>query len=116
MGRHADEVVNLLALADELLGAAAAAPAGRSGRTLATPGEHLRQTLLALTAGTELAEHDSPGSAALQVLRGRVRVTAGADAWELGPSDHMPIPPLRHGVTALQDAAVLLTVAHPSGS
>lgn len=114
-GGRADEVVSLQVLADQLLRAAAAAPAGRSARTLAA-GEHLRSTLLALTAGTRLAEHDSPGSATLQVLRGRLRVTAAAEAWDLGPHDHLAIPPVRHGVLALEDAAVLLTVAHDTAS
>ena len=45
--------------------------------------EHaLRQTLIALTAGSGLAEHNSPGEATLQVLCGRVRLTAAGDSVE----------------------------------
>jgi quercetin dioxygenase-like cupin family protein len=47
------------------------------------------------------------------VLRGRVRLTAGDNAWELGPQDHLVIPQSRHGLLALEDSAVLLTIARP---
>ena len=44
--------------------------------------EHaLRQTVLALTAGSSLDEHENPGEATVQVLRGRVRLTAGEVSW-----------------------------------
>jgi quercetin dioxygenase-like cupin family protein len=71
----------------------------------------LRQTLLALAAGQGLAEHESPGEATLQVLQGRVRVTAGEDVWEGGTGDHLVLPPARHDLVAVEDAAVLLTVS-----
>ncbi|GAW50761.1 MULTISPECIES: hypothetical protein [unclassified Nocardioides] len=57
-------------------------------------------------------EHGSPGEATLQVLHGRVRLHAGDDAWEGAPGDYVLIPPRRHDLTALEDAAVLLTVAN----
>jgi quercetin dioxygenase-like cupin family protein len=40
----------------------------------------LRQTVLALAAGVRLAEHEALGAATLQVLRGRVRLTAATMA------------------------------------
>ena len=44
--------------------------------------EHvLRQTLIALRAGSHLDEHASPGEATLQVLHGRVSLVAGDDRW-----------------------------------
>jgi len=40
--------------------------------------EHvLRQTLIALTAGSSMSEHENPGEATLQVISGRVRLVSG---------------------------------------
>lgn len=105
---------NLDVLVDELLAAARAASSGRAARTITgRPDRDLRETVIALAAGTKMAEHDSPGDATLQVLAGRVRMWAGEDAWELTVGDHMAIPPRRHGVDALEDSAILLTVVKP---
>ena len=105
------ETISLSKLADEQLDAARSAPAGRSAHTVHGGHDHqLRQTLMALVAGTDMAEHNSPGQATLQVLRGRVRVDAGQDSWEGGPGDLLVIPRERHSLHALENAAVLLTV------
>jgi quercetin dioxygenase-like cupin family protein len=103
--------VSLNALANEQLAAAREAGSGRSARTL--HGGHqqaLRQTLLALTAGHSLDEHESPGEATLQVLCGRMRLTTATDSWEGTAGDYLVIPSERHGVTAIDDSAGLLTV------
>jgi len=68
--------VSLTALAEDQLIVARQAHSGRAARTIHGGHEHaLRQTVLALLAGRELAEHDSPGEATLQVLCGHVRLT-----------------------------------------
>ncbi|MFD3626586.1 cupin domain-containing protein [Streptomyces sp. DSM 116494] len=104
--------LSLDALAREHLERAAAASNGRSATTVYGGHEHtLRQTLLALTAGTSLAEHENPGEATLLVLRGRVRLTSGDTEWEGRTGDLITIPPARHALEALEDAAVVLTVA-----
>ncbi|WP_081241430.1 cupin domain-containing protein [Streptomyces viridosporus] len=104
--------LSLDALAREHLERAAAASSGRSAATVHGGHAHvLRQTLLALTTGTSLAEHENPGEATLQVLRGRVRLTSGDTAWEGRTGDLIVIPPARHALEALEDSAVLLTVA-----
>ena len=103
--------ISLTRLADEHLETARSSSAGRSAQTLHGGHDHmLRQTLIALTAGAELAEHNSPGQATLQVLRGRVRVSAGADSWTGEAGDLLVIPPQRHSLHADSDAVVLLTV------
>ncbi|MFR0354675.1 cupin domain-containing protein [Streptomyces sediminimaris] len=96
----------------EHLERAAASSTGRSAETVYGGHEHvLRQTLITLCAGTELAEHENPGEATLLVLRGRVRLRSGAESWEGRSGDLLLLPAARHGVEALEDAAALLTVA-----
>lgn len=106
------DTLSLTTLADEQLAVARTTNSGRSAHTVHGGHEHaLRQTLIALTAGSGLAEHNSPGEATLQVLRGRVRLTAAGAGTEAGPGDLLVIPPERHSLDALDDSAVLLTVA-----
>lgn len=108
--------VSLAALAREHLEAARAVRSGRSAHTVYGGHEYsLRQTLIALTAGSELDEHESPGEATLQVLVGRVRLTNADAHWDGTVGDHIVIPRSRHGLKALEDSAVLLTVAKPVG-
>lgn len=105
--------VNLSDAADELVRSATTSRAGRAGRTLIPgAGAPLKQVLLALAGGQALADHESPAAATLQVLRGVVRLTGGGqDGRELHVGDLVAIPPVRHGLEALDDAVVLLTVA-----
>jgi len=105
------QIISLPDLAAELLTAAQTSTAGRASRTLPhSPGSTLRQTVLALVAGRALGEHQSPGEATLQVLLGRVILSAGPDDWDAVAGDHLAISPNRHNLAAVEDAAVLLTV------
>ena len=105
---------SLTALGREQLVIASAAGNGRSARTVYGGHEHtLRQTLLALTAGSALDEHDSPGEATMIVLQGRVQLTTADASWEGSPGDFLIIPPTRHALNALEDSVVVLTVAKP---
>jgi hypothetical protein len=55
------QIHNLATVAAELLERAAAAPAGRAALTLvAGSGAPLKQTMLALQRGQQLADHDAP--------------------------------------------------------
>ncbi len=103
---------SLCALAEQQLEQARDASSGRAAVTVHGGHEHdLRQTLIALVADRSLAEHEAPGEATLHVLQGNVRLTAGDEAWEGDAGDFLVIPPMRHDLTALTDAVVLLTVA-----
>src|SRR3712207_3980138 len=100
-------------LSAELLDRAARGSAHRAASTLPHPVDGLRQTLIALLAGAELGEHEDPGAASLLVLRGRVRLLAGAETVELGAHQFSPIPDRRHSLHADEDSVVLLSVAVP---
>lgn len=103
---------SLDALGRELLDDARAQGAGRASRTVVGGHERvMRQTVVALTAGSELAEHDNPGEASLLVLAGRIVLKAGADSWDGRTGDLIEIPPSRHSVQATEDAVILLSAA-----
>lgn len=104
--------LSLDAAAREHLKLAADATNGRSSETVYGGHERvLRQTVMALTAGTAIAEHESPGEATLFVITGRIRLSSGGEAWEGRQGDLIAIPAARHAVESLEDSAVLLTVA-----
>ncbi|MCV7106197.1 cupin domain-containing protein [Mycolicibacterium chitae] len=103
--------ISLTKVVDEQLEAARTARAGRSAQTVRGGHDHsLRETVIALAGGQQLAEHESPGEATLQVLRGKVRLIAGDDSCECSTGDFVVIPPVRHSLEAVEDSAVLLTV------
>jgi quercetin dioxygenase-like cupin family protein len=105
--------VDLRALGEELLTDAAMQSALRAAHTLPHPVDGLRQTVIALIGGQDLAEHESPGPATLLVLRGRVRLVAGEEELALGELQMAPIPNRRHSLHADEDSVVVLSVSVP---
>ena len=104
--------LSLDAQAREHLERAAASSAGRSAETVYGGHEHtLRQTLVAMVAGTTRAAHENPGAATGLVLRGRIRLTSGEVSWEGRAGDLIAVPPARHSLEIIEDSAFLLTVA-----
>jgi len=106
------DTTSLRTLVAQHLDAARTASSGRSALTVY--GGHtrtLRQTLIALRTGERLDEHENPGEATLQVLQGRVRLATGDGTCDGATGDLLVIPDTRHSLTALEDVAVLLTVA-----
>lgn len=101
---------SLTALARELAGEAQTASSGRAARTVyGGHGHLLRHTMIALANGCSLDEHENPGEATVQVIRGRVRVDGGGDSWEGAAGHLLAIPPCRHSLHALEDSVVVLT-------
>ena len=84
--------VSLTALARQHLAAAHDAHSGRAHTVYGGHQYTLRQTLIALTAGTSLDDHESTGEATLQVLHGRIRLTSPDTSWDG-----------RHGLHAVHD-------------
>jgi quercetin dioxygenase-like cupin family protein len=104
----------LTALADGLLSQALSASSGRSTCTVHGGRPHrLRQSVIALAAGQTLDEHEHSGEATMQVLRGRVRLAAGAMTSDGSAGELLIVPAAPHTVAALQDTVLLLTVVEP---
>ncbi|WP_062301319.1 cupin domain-containing protein [Demequina subtropica] len=106
------DVENLAAVAEDQLELARVESSGRHAVTLmGDRGSDLRQTVIALAAGQRLQDHESPGEATLQVISGEVELGTASGGATLSPGDYLVLPPERHGLRALADSAVLLTVA-----
>lgn len=105
------EKMSLPELAREQLQRAAAEVSGRAAVTVVGGRQHhLRQTVMALTAGSSLSEHNNPGEASLQIVSGHVRLeSSGGDAVDGWTGDLLVIPQSRHSLSALDDSTVLLT-------
>lgn len=87
--------------------------ADRTARTLVKEGP-LRVTLIAMTAGGEIAEHAAEGPITIQVLEGAIQLRLEDDAMLIGAGHIVAVPARqRHSVTAPGNAAFLLTVVMP---
>ncbi len=128
-------MADLTELARTHLADALADERGRSAELILRDGP-LRQSVIALRSGIELAEHNSPDAASLQVLVGRVRVTGqpasvpsqpvdvtgqavnatdqpgsatGQEVIEVAAGRLDLLTHHRHAVLALEDSVLLLT-------
>ena len=104
--------VNVTAAVRSLLEEARKSSSGRAARTLQGEAHApLKQTLMALCASQSLADHTAPGAATVMVLQGSVQLRSDTEELDLGTGDWAPIPKATHGLHAVDDAVVLLTVA-----
>ncbi len=82
----------------------------RNSKTLVKKPD-LRIVLMSLKRGARLDEHWAPGSVAIYLLAGRMRVTAAAETVELTPGEIMSVDGgLEHDVEATEDSAFILTI------
>ncbi|MGO1537768.1 MAG: cupin domain-containing protein [Leucobacter sp.] len=104
------ETINLVQEQQRLLERANGARARRAATTVyGSRDTVLRQTVIALLADSELAEHDSPPEATLHVLSGKIQLIVGDQPTEIAAGDLIEIPSERHSVVALEDSVFLLT-------
>ncbi|EMQ97351.1 hypothetical protein ADIAG_03146 [Paeniglutamicibacter gangotriensis Lz1y] len=103
---------SLTALARHELEHAMSAASGRSAATV--QGGHdrmLRQTVIGIRAGESLKVGESPSEATLQVLTGRVILHSGGRQSPGWIGDLLIVPDAPHSLEAVENSAVLLTVA-----
>lgn len=103
---------SITALVRQELDTARAVSSGRSSKTVFGGHEKvLRQTVIALLQGHGLDEHVSPGEATLYVLQGRVSMESGGNSWTARVGDLLIVPSSNLTLNALEDSAVMFTVA-----
>jgi quercetin dioxygenase-like cupin family protein len=109
--RTPDTPARLEELGARLLDEARSHGNGRSALTL-TPSEGgpLKQTLLAIQAGSDLQEHPAPGPSSLLVLSGSATMSSGDGEVTLEAGCWAPVPTEPHSVHADEDLVALLTV------
>ena len=104
--------ISLDAVSREQRKKAAATGSGRAAETVYGGHEKtLRQTVIGMVAGAELTEHENPGEATVLVLSGRVQLKSGETSWDGRDGDLLVVPDARHSLLAVEESAVLLTVA-----
>jgi hypothetical protein len=70
----------------------------------------LQQTVVALTEGTRLAEHESEVPASVNIQHGAIR-GEGAEPFVIEQGALHELPPLRRGVVAVEDTVMLLSAS-----
>ena len=86
---------------------------GQNARTLVKY-DDLRVVLIALAAKARLPEHKAEGRISVHVLSGHIQLRASERTFNLRPGGLLAIDQgVRHDVEALEESALLLTVAWP---
>lgn len=104
--------ISLEALARQQLKHAADAGGARAAETVVGGHEKmLRQTVVGLIAGAKIAERDNHDESTIYVLKGRVVLRTEEAHWEAPATSLLIVPEVRHSLEALEDSALLITVA-----
>jgi quercetin dioxygenase-like cupin family protein len=90
-------------------------PAGEPNSTTLVKEPGLRVVAVALRAGAQMKQHRVPGPLTIQTLAGHARVQLPSHTVDL-PKGHLLALEggMAHGVEALQDSAILLTITWPT--
>ena len=73
--------------------------------------EHIRLVVFAFDKGQELTDHTAGVPVTIHVVRGRLALTLGDEAEEIGPGSWVHIPAgLTHALTALEPSVMALTL------
>ncbi|MGP5054815.1 hypothetical protein ACTXJ3_06920 [Brachybacterium paraconglomeratum] len=75
----------------------------------------LQQTILALTEGTRLTEHEGEVPASLYLMHGAIRVEA-PEPFVIQQGELHELPDRRRAVVAVEDTVMLLTAAAEGGT
>jgi len=87
---------------------------GQNARTLVKH-DDFRVVLLALKAEARIPEHRTDGRISIHTVRGQVQVRAQGRTFDLPTGGLLALDrDLPHDVEALEDSAILLTIAWPS--
>jgi quercetin dioxygenase-like cupin family protein len=88
---------------------------GQNARTLIKY-DDLRVVLMALKAGAKIPAHKANGRISVQLLSGHIRLNASERAFDLLPGSLLALDHRApHDLEALEESAVLLTIAWPGG-
>jgi quercetin dioxygenase-like cupin family protein len=86
---------------------------GQNARTLVKYAD-FRVVLIALQRDARMPEHQTEGRLSLHVISGHVRVRASGRTFNLRTGGLLIFDPaIRHDVSAIEESAILLTIAWP---
>jgi quercetin dioxygenase-like cupin family protein len=90
-------------------------PAGEPNSVTLVKEPTLRVILVALHAGARMKEHQVPGRLSIQTIAGRARLHLAGRVVDLGCGHLVALEAgLRHDLEALEESAILLTIAWPA--
>ncbi len=87
-------------------------PHGHVAKTVLRNGD-LRMVLIVLRPGAQIPRHHAKGSLVIQALDGRAVATLLESSFDLTAGSVLAIEPeITHSLIAIEDSALLLTIAH----
>jgi len=102
--------VNLDEVVATLMTTAQSASSGRAARMVAGGrATVMTQTVIALTAGSRLDDHENPGEATVFVMDGEIEVGVEDQTLTGATGDLIIVPDVRHHLTAAVDSIILFT-------